>query len=479
MRAKFLSNLFLLLILNLIVKPFWLLGVDREVQNVLGPEQYGTYFALLNFSILFSALLDFGVSAYNNRNIAQHQFLLSKYFPKLITIKLALAFLYTLVMLVLAFILGYKEDVIQLLLVLALNQVLISLILFLRSNLTALLLFKKDSVISVADKVLLILFCGGLLLYKDGVYLSIWSFILAQTVAYGLSALLAFLFLWGQMRLKRPSFNTQSYIAIIKESYPYAILVLLMALYSRTDALMLERLLPNGATQAGIYAQGYRILEAFSMIAYLFSTLLLPLFAKMLKQRSDVSDLVQSALKLLYVFSIGVSITCFLFSGLIINLLYEQDTQQSIEVFGFLIFSLIPIALTYIFGTLLTAGGKLRFLNQMAVGGVVLNLILNFILIPKYQASGAVVATLFTQGITAAVQLIMCFKYYPLKLEASLKWKLIVFPVLVVLIGLFVQSLEFHLWSVVLMLGGVLALGVIMGLLNPKAVVQLVKSRDK
>lgn len=479
MRTKFLSNLFLLLLLNLVVKPLWLLGVDREVQNTLGSEVYGTYFALLNFSILFSSLLDLGVSAYNNRNIAQHHFLLSKYFPKLIHIKLALACLYFVLMCGAGYLLGYNGLMFKMLLLLAFNQIILSLILFFRSNLGALLLFKKDSIISVCDKVLLIGLCGGLLLYKDGQFLSLESFVGAQTLAYLITAVLAFVFLKGKIKFKKLKLKPLPYLAILKESYPYAILVLLMAIYSRTDAIMLERLLPDGAQQSGIYAQGYRILEAFSMIAYLFSTLLLPLFAKMLKDKSPISDLLKVALKLLGVFSLSVAVLCSVFSSDLVDILYKYNQQEASVVLGLLIFSLIPISITYIFGTLLTAGAKLRFLNQMAITGVLLNLILNFILIPHFKAEGAVYSTILTQGFTALIQVWACYKYFKFKLGKMLWAKIIAFPFFAAIIAYFVKSQivginAFFIASVL-----VLLLGILLGLLNPKSAISLIKTRNK
>ena len=53
----------------------------------------------------------------------------------------------------------------------------------------------------------------------------------------------------------------------------YALLFLLMSFYYRVDSVMIERLLPNGKEQAGVYAQGFRILEAAFNFALLFPKL--------------------------------------------------------------------------------------------------------------------------------------------------------------------------------------------------------------
>ena len=56
MQRKFLTNLGLLLFLNLLIKPFWIFGIDRTVQNTVGVEEYGFYFVVFNFSFLFNII---------------------------------------------------------------------------------------------------------------------------------------------------------------------------------------------------------------------------------------------------------------------------------------------------------------------------------------------------------------------------------------------------------------------------------------
>ena len=80
MQKKFVSNLILIVLLNLLVKPLAIFGIDAEVQNEVGAEQFGIYFSLLNFSFLFNILLDFGINNFTTKNVAQHPKIASKYF---------------------------------------------------------------------------------------------------------------------------------------------------------------------------------------------------------------------------------------------------------------------------------------------------------------------------------------------------------------------------------------------------------------
>ena len=47
-KQKFIWNLILVILLNLLIKPFYILGIDAEVINRVGASVYGNYFALIN-----------------------------------------------------------------------------------------------------------------------------------------------------------------------------------------------------------------------------------------------------------------------------------------------------------------------------------------------------------------------------------------------------------------------------------------------
>ena len=300
MLKKFLKNIALVLFLNLLIKPFWILGIDRTVQNVVGVADYGFYYSIFSFSFLLNILLDFGITNFNNKNIAQNNHLLRKHLSSIIVLKLLLAFIYLFISLICAFLIGYDSTQVLLLVILAFNQFLISFVLYLRSNLSGLHLFKVDSFISVLDRSIMIIICAILLWGNLPIQFSIRWYVFAQTIAYFLTAVITLIIVFKKAKSKflKLNWNLPFSLMIIKKSFPFAILVLLMTFYNRIDTVMMERMLPDasvskdymhsGEVQSGIYASAYRLLDATNMIAYLFSVLLLPLFAKMLKFKESV-----------------------------------------------------------------------------------------------------------------------------------------------------------------------------------------------
>ncbi|MES2567109.1 MAG: oligosaccharide flippase family protein [Bacteroidota bacterium] len=476
-QKKFVTNIAFLIVLNLLIKPFWPLGIEPAVQNAVGNASYGEYAILFNFSFLLNIILDFGVTQFNNKNIAQNNHLLTKHFSSLFSLKIVLGIIYFIVTILLGFIIGYDFRYMKLLSILAINQFLISMILYLRSSLLGLHLFKTDSFVSVADRVIMIFICLGLLLRWFGIEIDIMTFVYSQTVGYLFTAIIAFLTVYYKTDHFKLKWNWPFSLMILKQSFPFAILVLLMTFYNRLDSVMLGALLPSGvgSEQAGIYAKAFRLLEAGNMIAYLFSIQLIPVFSRMLKHNENVEQLVKLSFILLVTPALVVSTGCFFYSNEISSLINHGVTDSSVE-FSILMLCFTAVSTTYIFGTLLTANGNLKQLNTMAIIGICINLILNFILIPHYQAMGSAISSLITQFFTAGIQIYFVYKIFKFKMNFRLLIALSVFIVGIVIFNKASRSFTDN-WiinfSIMCVFCGAWAF--VSGLLNIKSIFRFIK----
>jgi O-antigen/teichoic acid export membrane protein len=163
------------------------------------------------------------------------------------------------------------------------------------------------------------------------------------------------------------------------------------------------------------------------MIAYLFAGLLLPIFARMIKLKHHVEDLVRLSFSILFILSASAAIFSVNFNVEIMHRLYEHHVSDSAEVFSLLMCCFVFVATTYVFGTLLTANGNLKILNYMAASGMMLNILLNIALIPHYKAMGSALSSLVTQGATAVFQVLFAQKLFKFKLNFPYMGALLVF----------------------------------------------------
>jgi O-antigen/teichoic acid export membrane protein len=474
-KKKFIFDLAILLVLNLLIKPFWTIIIEPKVQGQVGDISYGEYFVVFNFSLLLNILLDFGLTNFNNRNLAQNSHLLSKHFSKMLSLKFALGAFYLTISLFIGLVIqGYHF---VLLFVLCINCFVLSFTLFLRSNLQALHLFKLDSVLSVLDRVIQILVVGVMLLGLFGSEVNIMNFVYAQTFGYVLTSLICFIAVLNKTHTFKLSWDWNFNRMILKKSLPYAVLFLLMTFYNRFDTLMIEGILGGdlGKEQSGIYAKSFRLLDAANQIATLFSVQLIPLFSRMIKQKDNVENMAKLAFTLLLTPALIVSISTIFYAEHFFDKIYTGDTE------GYLLLAILmncftAVSLTCVFGTLLTASGNLKKQNYVALGAIVINVGLNFILIPKYQALGSAISSLVTQMVAGLLQVYICHKVFNFHLNKKLLTSLFLF-----IAGLFFANyFTLHLtneWMInfVIMLTFSALLAFVTGMVNPKSVLRFIK----
>lgn len=474
MKKKFLSNLLLLLILNFLIKPFWFFGIEVAVQNRVGEEMYGFYFSLFNFAFILNILLDAGINNYNNRAVARDHSLITSNLSHIIPLKFFMSIVYAGVVFGGGLIIGYSPEQFKLLTILALNQFLASFILYFRSNISGIQLFRTDSLLSVLDRTLMIIFNGILLwttISKEP-YKIEW-FVYSQTISYSITLITIFAIVRYHAGKIRFNLNMVNLKKILAQSYPFALLILLMAFFNRADSVMIERLLEDGKEQAGIYAQSFRVLDALSQFAVLFAGLLLPMFSKMIKTGESTEGLVKLSSSLLLAVSLAIAIIGIFYNEEIISLLYHESEGRSASIFRLLMIGFVFISISYIFGTLLTANGNLKHLNILAAITVTVNIVLNFILIPHYKAFGSAIASIISQGFYAISQVFLATRKISLSLSYRYFLQLALYIIIISLMGWLLHKYVNWLSGILLFLGGTAIFAILTGVIRPREIIRI------
>ena len=166
-------------------------------------------------------------------------------------------------------------------------------------------------------------------------------FVYAQTTSYLFAVFISLFFIikkTGNLNLK---WDTVFSLAILKKSFPYAILIFLMTIYYRVDVIMIEFI--KGPSEAGVYAGSYRFFEASNMISYLFAVLLLPIFSRLLKNKKSISELVLISFKIIISFALVLCFISFFYGEEIIQFRYGLGKFENVDVYLNKSFNIFPI----------------------------------------------------------------------------------------------------------------------------------------
>jgi len=298
---------------------------------------------------------------------------------------------------------------------------------FIRSNINALHHFGLDSVLSVLDKLIMILLGSVLLWTPLRKNFTIEAFAVAQTLSYMATVAVSLIFLTrttGRLRIK---FDRVLSLSMLKNSLPYALMVLLMTAYSRLDSVVIDRLLPNGSEAAGIYAQAFRLLDAANMLPFLFASLLLPIFSGMIKQKREFGPFLNFSFLLLVVPVVAIAIPTIAHRAPIINLLYHEHVDLSAPVLGLLMISYIFISVGYVFGTLLTSNGNIKELNIVSGAAVVVCLSVQITLVPRFGVTGAAIGNMVVNFLVAVAQVTISLKKFRLTPDRTMVFRFLAY----------------------------------------------------
>jgi len=284
-----------------------------------------------------------------------------------------------------------------------------SLYVFLKSHFPAMGEYQKETFYSILDKVLLLILLGYQIYILER--LDIMGFIYSITIANVIAIVVAYLGLTSLSPVHlRFSFSEAT--ELLRKSFGFALVGLFMSMYNRLDGVMLERMLDDRGYSAGVYAAGYRILDASNMFALLFASLLLPMFAHQLIRKDEIYNLVSQASRMMLAIISGVVLCGFFYAEEIMSLLYTDYTTEYSQSFKILILSFIGVGLSYVYGTLITASGKLFYFNLLLFAGILLNVTLNYLWIPTQTTIGAAKATLITQLFVMLGQLVIVVRQF-------------------------------------------------------------------
>jgi len=359
------------------------------------------------------------------------------------------------------------------------NHFLTSLLLFLRSNVSGLALYRADSILSITDRLLLIVLLG-LVLYIPGwrTHLRLEWFVLAQTIALSATCVAALGVLLPRVKRIRWRFRPALLLVILRQSYPFALVIFLMTLYTRIDSVMIEQLLPEGLLEVDRYASAYRLLDASNMIGYLFATLLLPMFSRQLRAGEQPGELAHFSARILLSGALTLAAGVIMVRTPLMVALYTDGNAYSGLILAWLMVSFVGVCGTYVYGTLLTAAGDLMPLNRIFAVSVVMNVVLNAILIPHYGALGAALATCVTQIGVFLGQLWLAYRSLNLQARLGTILQLGVLAVVLVLGGWAILQWLPIIWYGQLLaelaLGGLTAM--LLGLIDIRSALQLLSS---
>ncbi|HEY2380150.1 MAG TPA: flippase [Terriglobia bacterium] len=180
---------------------------------------------------------------------------------------------------------------------------------------------------------------------------------------------------------------------LLRDSWSLMFASLMVMVYMRIDQVMLKSL--SSVQEIGKYAASVRISEGWYFVLVAIST---SIFPKLVDANAVSQDRLDSTVRrfyaamvlVAYVFALPLS----LFSGVVSTALYGAEYEGMQTMLAISVWAGVFVGVGLIRSAYCNARNLNTFLLLSTAAGAVLNILLNFTLIPQYGGRGAAVATL-------------------------------------------------------------------------------------
>lgn len=360
------------------------------IARLLGANDIGQYVFAISLTTILSVFIDFGLSSVLIRESAKFKEKANDYLNNIISIKILLSIIILLAAVIIINLLNKPAITVIMVYLAGLVMIFDSFTLSFSAILRAWQNLKYESINIAISQVIIVIAGVSAVLLK----LPLYFLILALLGGSIFQCCYTFIILKIKLKFKiKPRFNRPILKILLKIALPFALAGIFTRVYSYVDQVLLSILI--GDQSLGWYSVAYKITYALQFIPAAFAAAIFPALSYYyICEKEKLQQIFEKSMHFLIIFSLPIAFGTASLADKIIIFLYTREYEPSILTLQVFIFAVIAIFLSYPVGSILNACNK-QAINTLNLGlTMVLNIILNVILIPKYQHLGAAIAAL-------------------------------------------------------------------------------------
>ena len=373
------------------------LFVGVWVARYLGPERFGLFSYAQSFVGLFTVIATLGLDGIVVRELVKDESLKNKLLGTAFYLQLMGAFF---VLLLLGIAIGFTSNdtyTNALIFIIASATIFQSFnvvdMYFQSKVMSKYIVYSNIIALLVSTSIKIILILTEAPLIDFALVILFDSFVLAVGYIY-------FFVKKSSSKIWELSFDKSTANSLLKDSWPLILSGIVISIYMKIDQVMIKEML--GSEAVGQYAAAVRLSEAWYFIPMVIASSLFPAIvnAKKISEKLYYERL-QKLYDLMVWMAIAIALPMTFLSDWVVNLLYGTQYNQAGSVLMIHIWAGVFVFLGVASGKWFIAENLQSYAFYRTLSGAILNVILNILLIPKYNIIGATIATLLSQAMAA------------------------------------------------------------------------------
>lgn len=227
--------------------------------------------------------------------------------------------------------------------------------------------------------------------------------------------------------------------SMLKEAYPFALIGLFTIVSQRIDLIFLKYFYSTDVV--GIYSAARKFIESLAFIPENIYFAVFPALSVLfISQKEKFNLTFQRTFIALLTIAVPISAGLYILAPKIIHLLFEPEFKDAAIALRWLSIALLAIFIRYVFAAVLNTIGKQRLFAIIMGISMSVNIIMNLILIPKYQIAGASIAVIGSELTIIFCSLPVILKIMPFSWIKTFVPKILIMGILMCIIIFMVKD---------------------------------------
>jgi PST family polysaccharide transporter len=196
--------------------------------------------------------------------------------------------------------------------------------------------------------------------------------------------------------LKAWQYSFQRANKLLQDSWPLIFSSFAILIYMQIDQIMIGQMM--GDREVGLYTVAVKLSEVWYFVPAVITSSVFPSVVKAKAVSEKLYyERFQKLFNILSVLAYATALLFTLSSNLLVTLLYGSHYAEVGPVIAVYVWAGLFVSLGLATSLWITTEGLMRFSPIISTAGAVINIVLNYFLIPKYGLIGATIATVISQ----------------------------------------------------------------------------------
>ncbi len=359
--------------------------------RLLGTESYGIFTYAMSVVAIFAVVSDMGISSILIRELSKHTERMKEYFSTALVIKLILLCAMLLLVVGLAPFVSHFEAATSIMLIISLSVIFESLRGFFYSIPRAQSKMEAEAGISIVNEFLCTILIVGFFLQNPSPYSLALSFMIGNGVGLIIALFSIRRYIFGIAQ----HINWSLLMPLAKMTLPFAILGIFGIFMTNIDSVIIG--IFGNEHMLGLYGAAQRPLNILYILPNFLSASLLPILSRFAKEGKSLAPMIGIASSASLTVALPFVIGGIIVAGPLISVVFGAEYAGAVSTFQVLLLTIFFTFPGTIYAEVLLVENKQRIFITTGIIGALLNVGLNFVLIPLYGIVGSAIATVIAQ----------------------------------------------------------------------------------